>query len=79
MFQNFPMPLDLKSAWRNHSLRQLSLMGRIVIPQQLADWADIGVARISKRNMMYRLIHGSYPCIRHIGDNFIVGKGTNRI
>jgi flavin-dependent dehydrogenase len=79
MFQNFPMPLDLKSAWRNHSLRQLFLMGRIVIPQQLAGWADIGVARISKRNMIYRLIHGSYPSIRHIGDNFIVGKGTNRI
>lgn len=78
MFKTLPIPVDLKSVWRNYSLKQLYLM----VKDQRTFFKKTGLAdlesnKIARKNMVYRLIHRHYPSMRSIGDKFVVGKGSS--
>jgi len=63
MVQTIPFRMDLKAVWRKYSLKEISAMWKDLktFGKQDNGFADTGIGRIAKQNMLHRLRHGSYP------------------
>jgi len=63
MFFTSPIRVDNLSVWRNHSLRELQLLCKDLrsFSRQDLGFGRIGLGGNMKRNMLYRLRHGTYP------------------
>jgi flavin-dependent dehydrogenase len=63
MVQTIPFRMDLKAVWRKYSLKEMSAMWKDLktFGKQDNGFADTGIGRIAKQNMLHRLRHGSYP------------------
>ena len=63
MMQTSPMPVDLKAVWRKHSLRDMYMMWEDLKTFGAQDngFADTGVGKVVKQNILHYLRHRSYP------------------
>lgn len=59
----FPLPMDFKSIWHKYPLREFNIMRKDLkaFGSQIEGISDIGVSKIMKRNLFYRLFHRHYP------------------
>jgi len=62
MMKTFPFQMDLKGLWKKYSLKELSVMWQDMKAFGAQDngFADTGIGKISKQNMLHRLRHGHY-------------------
>jgi len=63
MIQTSPMRMDFKAIWRNHSFKELNAMRKDlkVFGAQKNGFADTGIGKVAKKNMLHYLRHGNYP------------------
>jgi flavin-dependent dehydrogenase len=63
MMKAFPFKMNLKGLWQKTSLRDLCVMWQDMKAFGTQDngFADTGIGKIAKQNMLHRLRHGRYP------------------
>jgi len=63
MIQTSPMRMDFMAVWLNHSLKELNALWQDLKAFGAQDngFAETGVGKVLKQNLLYYLRHGSYP------------------